>query len=290
MAKIAVVGATGNTGSATVKELQSIGEKPLCVVRNMDKARQGLGSDVDIAVADLDDRASLQAAFSNVDRVMIVTGHNPKSDVQQINIIEAANSADVKFILKVSGGRAVVGPNVESIVGRGHHTVEQVLEKSGISWCLLRPGLFMQNTFAAAGMIKADGKMVMPFAKDLKLPFIDVRDTGAVAARILQKPDKHVGKTYEFTGAQSTYGEFAQVFAEVLGKQIIYIPASLEAAENNMRAKNMPDWLVGHMLAIAKLGASGGLSEENTQPIKDIVGRPPRTTKQFVQDYKAMFS
>ena len=264
MEKIAVVGATGNTGSAAIKELKAIGENPLCVVRNADKARQMLGADADIAVADVDDRAALQKAFAGVDRLLIVTGHNPKSDVQQVNVIEAAKTAGVKFIVKVSGGRAVVGPDVDLIVGRGHYVVEQVLEKSGIAWCLLRPGLFMQNTMALAGSIKADGKMVLPFAKDLKLPFVDVRDTGAVAARILQAPEKHIGKTYEFTGAQSNYEEFAEVFSEVLGKPITYVAAPLEAAEAGMKARNMPEWLVGHMMAIARTGAAGGLSRENT--------------------------
>src|SRR4051794_27563834 len=132
MEKIAVVGATGNTGSAAIKELKAIGENPVCVVRNANKARQMLGADADIAVADLDDRAALQKAFAGIDRLLIVTGHNPKSDVQQVNVIEAAKTAGVKFIVKVSGGRAVVGPNVDSIVGRGHYVVEQALEKSGI--------------------------------------------------------------------------------------------------------------------------------------------------------------
>ena len=34
---IAVVGATGNTGRAAVRELIALGENPLCVVRNPDK-------------------------------------------------------------------------------------------------------------------------------------------------------------------------------------------------------------------------------------------------------------
>jgi uncharacterized protein YbjT (DUF2867 family) len=91
-----------------------------------------------------------------VDRLLIVTGHNPTTDSQQINIIEAAKAAGVKFVLKVSRGRAVVGPDVDSVVGRGHYTVEQALQKSGIAWCILRPGLFMQNTFAQATAIKND--------------------------------------------------------------------------------------------------------------------------------------
>ena len=119
---IAVVGATGNTGRATVKELKALGENPLCVVRNADKAKEVLGADANTAVAELDDRAGLQKALEGVERVFIVTGHNPKSDAQQINMIEAAKAAGAKFILKVSGGRDVVGPAVELVIGRGHHT------------------------------------------------------------------------------------------------------------------------------------------------------------------------
>ena len=52
----AVVGATGNTGRAVVKELKGLGENPVCVVRNADKAKEVLGADTKTAVAELDDR------------------------------------------------------------------------------------------------------------------------------------------------------------------------------------------------------------------------------------------
>ena len=52
----AVIGATGNTGRAVVKELKGLGENPICVVRNADKAREVLGGDTKTAVAELDDR------------------------------------------------------------------------------------------------------------------------------------------------------------------------------------------------------------------------------------------
>ncbi len=289
MAKIAVVGATGNTGRATVKELKALGENPLCVVRNLDKAREVLGADANVRVADVDDRASLGTVLKGIERVFIVTGHNPKSDAQQINVIEAAKAAGAKFILKVSGGRDVVGPDAESIVGRGHHAVEEALKKSGVAWCVLSPGLFMQNVLGQAASIKNDGKMVLPFPKDLKISFIDVRDTAAVAARILLDPDKHAGKVYDFTGVQTTYEDFAKVMSEVLGQPVSYVGASLEAAEAGMKSRNMPDWLVGHMLAIARVGARGGFTAEKTEPIRDIVGRAPISTRQFVQDHKAAF-
>jgi NAD(P)H dehydrogenase (quinone) len=286
---IAVVGATGNTGRAVVKELKALGQDPVCVVRNADKAREVLGADARAAVAELTDRAALEKALRGVTRLFVVTGHNPQMAEQQNNVLDAALKAGAKYLVRVSGGRAVVGPDAESVVGRGHHAVEERLRNSGIGWVILRPGLFMQNTFAQAALIKNDGKMVLPFAKDLPLAFIDVRDTGAVGAHIVLDPAPHAGKTYEFTGTVTNYGEFAGMFSQVLGKTIAYVEATLDQAEQALKARGLPDWLVAHQIAIAKLAAKGAFSTENPQPIHDILKRAPITTRQFVEDHRNLF-
>jgi len=287
---IAVIGATGNTGRAVVKELRALGQDPVCVVRNVDKAREVLGANAKTAVAELTDRAALEKALQGVDRVFVVTGHNPQMVEQQTNILEAAKKAGVKYLVRVSGGRAVVGPNVESVVGRGHHAIEETMNKSGMAWVNLRPGLFMQNTLGQAASIKADSKMVLPFPGDLPIAFIDVRDTGALGARIMLDPAPHAGKTYEFTGVTTNYGDFAKVFSEVLGRPISYVAATPEQAEQGMKSRGMPDWLVTHLVSIARGGANGAFSNENTKLIRDIVGRAPITTRQFVEDHKGVFS
>jgi NAD(P)H dehydrogenase (quinone) len=286
----AVVGATGNTGRAVVKELKGLGENPLCIVRNVEKAKEVLGADTRTAVAELDDRAGMERALAGCKRVFIVTGHNPKSAEQQINVIEAAKAAGAEYIVKVSGGRAVIGPNVESVNGRAHYQIEEHLKKCGLQWCILSPGLFMQNILGQAANIKNEGKIVQPWPKDLPVALIDVRDTGALGARVLRDPAKHAGKIYSFTGVSTTYGDFAKVIGDVLGKPITYVELSLEQAEQGMQARGMPDWLVAHLIAIARAGANGAFSKENTQPIRDIVGRAPISTRQFVQDHKAAFS
>jgi uncharacterized protein YbjT (DUF2867 family) len=241
-------------------------------------------------VVDITDRPALQKALQGVKRVFVVTGHNPQAGDQQINILEAAKAAGVEFFAKVSGGRAIVGPDAETVVGRGHHAVEEAMKGSGLAWVILRPGLFMQNTLAQAQSIKSEGKMVLAYPKDLPIAFIDVRDTGAVGARILLDPSRHAGKTYEFTGATTTFEQFARVFSDVLGKPVAYVGASLDQAEQGMKARGMPDWLVAHMLAVARAGAKGGFSDENTQPIQEIVGRSPLTTREFVEAHKAAFT
>ena len=286
---IAVVGATGNTGRAAVRELRALGETPLCVVRNEARAREVLGEDSKIAIAELTDRPALEKALTGIKSVFVVTGHNPQSDEQQIHVLEAAKAAGVDFFVKVSGGRAVVGPDAESIVGRGHYKVEEAMKKSGLRWAILRPGLFMQNTLAQAPLIKNESKMALAFPKDVPLAFVDTRDSGAFAAHVVRDPGKHAGKTYEYTGVRSSFGEFAKNFSELLGRPITYVELSLEQAEQAMKGRGMPDWLVAHQIAVARAAAKGGFSNENTQPILEILGRSPLTIKQFIEDHKAAF-
>ena len=76
----------------------------------------------------------------------------------------------------------------------------------------------------------------------------------------------------------------------MLGRKIAYVPVTVEQNEAAMKARNMPDWLIAHLVTIARIGNAGGFSTENTQPIRDIVKRDPITTKQFVEDFRSVFS
>jgi NAD(P)H dehydrogenase (quinone) len=288
---VAVVGATGNTGRAVVKELRALGHNPVCVVRNADKAREVLGADAKTAIAELTDRTALEKALAGAESVFVVTGHNPGMVEQQNNILDAALGAGAKYLVRVGGGRAVARADSESVVGRGHAAIEERLASSGIGWVILRPGLFMQNVLGASAMIKDEGKLAVAYAcaKDQQVALIDVRDTGAIGARILIDPAPHVGKTYEFTGAPTTYDEFADVFSQVLGRKIVYVEKNLEQSEQILRSRQMPDWLIAHVLMLGKVGAQGAFSVADTNPIENIVGRAPITTKQFVEDFKPAF-
>ena len=114
--------------------------------------------------------------------------------------------------------------------------------------------------------------------------------TPALLARILLDPAPHVGNVYEFTGVRSNFAEFAEVFSQVLGRKITYIAVPFEQAEQAMKGRGMPDWLITHQRTAAEIAANGGLATEVTEPIRSIVGREPLTLKQFVEDHKAAFN
>jgi hypothetical protein len=140
------------------------------------------------------------------------------------------------------------------------------------------------------GSLIKDGKIVVPVAKDKPMALTDVRDTGALGARVIADAARYAGQTIEFTGKLTNYGNFADDFSQALGRPVACITTTVEQAEQTMKSRNMPDWLVMHLVLIAKLSIDGAFSVENTKPIRDIVGRDPITTRQFVEDHKAMFS
>ena len=287
---IAVIGATGNTGRTVVKELRALGQNPVCVVRNADKAREVLGADAKTAVAELTDRPALERALDGVQSVFVVTGHNSGMAELQNSVLDAALKVGTQYLVRVSGARAAAKTDSGSLVGRGHAAINERLKASNIKWVILSPSMFMQNMLGQAASIKTDSKIGLPFTKDLPVTPIDVRDTGAVGARIIFDPEPHAGKIYDLTGKVTTHGAIAEVFSQVLGRPVTYVAITPEQAEQGMKARGMPDWLVEHNVALAKVGAAGGFSTEHAELIEDLVARAPITTKQFVEDFKAVFS
>ena len=84
--------------------------------------------------------------------------------------------------------------------------------------------------------------------------------------------------------------QIAEALSQALGKTVNYIPVTLEQNEQAVRSRGLPDWLVTHLLLVARATATGGFSKVNVKPIVDIVGRDPITAKKFVEDFKAAFA
>lgn len=287
---IGVIGATGNIGRVVVKELKQFGQDPVCVVRDANKAREVLGADAKIAVADLADTAALKRTLRGVTSLSVVMGNDPQMLELENNVLDAAMSADAEYLVRVSGTSTVSVPDCESFVGRCHCAMEERLRKCGMQWAILQPGVFTQNALMQAASIKSDSKMVWPFAGNLPLAMTDVRDIGAIGARVLMDRASHAGKTYSFTGELTTFEQFAEVLSQALRRKITYVAITAEQLEKEMKAFGVPDWMISHLVAMSRLGASGGFSVEDTKPIHDLLKRPPLSTTQFVEDYKALFA
>lgn len=284
---IGVIGGTGTTGRGVVAALQAKGADFRCLVRDMAAAAETLGGDVELVQADVDDPASIEAGLAGCDKLFLLTGHNPGMAAQQIGAIEAAKRAGVTDVVKLSGGDSIVQEVTKSKIGHAHWQVEEALKASGMDWTILRPGFFMQNFLNMAGMVKGQGKVMMPVPTDVKIGMIDVRDTGDVAAAVLTS-DGHNGKTYFLAGILATPGDFTAALSRELGTEIPFVQVPMEGAVGAMKEQGMPDWLIHHQSTLLGFVAEGRLGAVNDY-VAQLSGHAPRTFDGFVKDNAGAF-
>jgi uncharacterized protein YbjT (DUF2867 family) len=277
---ILVTGATGKIGVEVVRLLGEAGVPARALLRNPDKAKGWKG--IEVVQGDLDDAASVAAALAGVDTVLLLTAANAK---QEKAVIDASVRAGVKKMVKISAMGA--SPESPIALARGHAESEAALQRSGMAWTILRPGMFAQNFLAFAPSIKAAGQFSAS-VKDGRVAPIDARDIAAVAVKALVEPG-HEGKTYALTGAEAiTHAEMAEKIGAAIGKPVRYVDVPLEETRAAVTRAGMPAWLVEDMLGFQSAIAAGGAGGVSGD-VERILGRKPRSFDDFAHDYAAAF-
>ena len=138
---ILVIGGTGNVGRQVVAQLRERGADFRVLSRDWRRARELLG-DVEVVEGDYDHPETLRPALKGVDHLFLLTPGSPEQVAREGAIVEAAQRAEVRHIVKQSVcGAALDSP---SVLVRWHAEAERLVESSGLGWTFLRPTLFMQ--------------------------------------------------------------------------------------------------------------------------------------------------
>ncbi len=124
---IAVIGGTGVPGIYVVRGLLEAGQALRCIVRDVDGALEKLGGDVELAVGDVTDSASIEAGCAGCDALFLLTPHNPALGKQQSDAIDAAKRAGVARIVKLAG--MMINP--EMLIPGQHVVAENHRGKAG---------------------------------------------------------------------------------------------------------------------------------------------------------------
>jgi uncharacterized protein YbjT (DUF2867 family) len=280
MLKILVTGATGNVGAEVIRLLQQQNCHAIAAVRNLDKAEQILGKNIHYIAFDFTNPNTFNDAFVGVNKLFLVRPPalaNVRKEIAPA--LQAAIAAGVEHVVFLS----ILGAERNKIVP--HAQIERYITELGIKATFLRASFFMQNLNTTHKEdIKTRNELFLP-AGNGKTSFIDVRDIGAVAVRALIE-DGHLNRAYPLTGNEAlTYYEVADIFTSVLGKQIRYTNPSLLKFIWVMRSRGLKLEFVLIMAAIyttARLGLAGAVTS-NTEK---LLGRPPLTVRQYVEDYR----
>lgn len=284
---ITVTGSTGTIGSELVRLLSAAGAPTRAVYRRS-RNTQALPGVVWLK-ADLRDETVLEPVLAGTARLFLLSGNDAGFGKLQIDTLRAAERLGVQHVVKLSALGASNHSN--STIAREHWEVEQALQQSRMTWTMLRPHAFMQNWLGdIAESVRAEGAIYSPIA-DGRVPFIDTRDIAAVAAEVLLNPDAHAGRRYFLTGSEAVgLGDVAAALSEVTGRTVTYRPISMDEARARMEARGIDAQLIDAMLAIAAYQKAGGATSKVSDSVERILGRPPRTIRDFARDYGNQFT
>ena len=285
-ALITVTGSTGTIGSELVRLLSAAGVDIRALHRDVRKTRTL--PNVAWVRADLEDTRGLKVALDRTDRLFLLTGNEPDFARTQIGVVRAAEELGVRHVVKLSALGA--SDHSRSTIAREHWAVEQALLSTRLQWTILRPHAFMQNWLGdVAEWVRAEGVIYAPIG-DARVPFIDTRDIAVVAAEVLLHAEAHVGQKYVLTGGEAVgYADLADALSEATGRTIAYRPITMEEARARLTARGVAPTTIDAMLAIAAYQRAGGPTATISPNVERILGRPPRTIRDFARDYASRF-
>ena len=172
-----------------------------------------------------------------------------------------------------SGARRLV-----LLAGRGEpesESAEQAVRDSGADLTILRSTWFSQN-FSEDYLLEPvlAGEVALP-AGDTPEPFVDADDIADVAVAALTE-DGHVGRLYELTGPRLlTFAEAVHEIAEATGREIRYVPVSIDEYATAATGQGVPDEVID-ILTYLFGEVLDGRNAHLADGVQRALGREPR--------------
>ncbi len=234
---VLVLGGTGHYGSLIVKSLLAKGEAVRVLSRNVAKAREILGNNLEIITGDITSKESVIAVLKQAKAVIFcISALNWKSikRIRQIErdavlaVLEEAKRAGIARIVYLSGyelrADLLVQLHLEKF-GEIKLEVEAALAQSDFNWTILGCAPSMELFFA----FLRKGKMIVPGGGPPALPTISPDDVGEIAAQTVLRLDLG-GKRYRLTGPEAlSFPEAARLISEMISKpiKVVKLPLGL---------------------------------------------------------------
>jgi NADH dehydrogenase len=226
---IAIVGATGLLGSEVTRRLAASGRRVRAITRSAERAASLATSGVEVRVADLTNRASLDAALDGVTTVfaaahgLVGRGRNRSSNVDDAGhrmLIDAASARGVDRFVYTS----VLGARSGHPAPFWHikAAIEEYLSASGLTYIILRPAAFMElhaHELIGKAVLKG-GTAVILGRGERPLNFVSVRDVATFATMAITTPGLS-DTTIEIGGPDNLCrNEVAALYARLSGRPL----------------------------------------------------------------------
>jgi uncharacterized protein YbjT (DUF2867 family) len=277
MSPILVTGATGRLGQLIVARLVEQKRQVRILTRRPEAAHGLFGTTVQIAAGEFADRISLNAALRGIGTLLLLSPISQRLAADQIAVANAAESAGVRRIIKISGSDWTIDPPGSSISGDAHAAVEQYLRRLPVESISLRPNAWMQVSLAHTIAQVLAGNPVTAANLDAGIGYIDARDIADVAVHLLLA-EKIAGGALNLTGqAVKTPRQIADLIATALGRRVA-------AIEKRPPAVSLDTDFEHRAVAQFATLIAAGRAAVTTDAVASLLGRPPRSVENFILD------
>ena len=283
--KIVVTGVPGNVGDEVVRYLLEANQDLRALSLDPRDLKGKLDLDVECCEFDFTRESTFERSFENAKKMFLLRPP-PMKDVKRdlFPSIDAAVESGIEHFVFLS----LMGVNPKT----PHFKVEKYLKKlhkrKGIFYTFLRPSFFMQNLNTAhVETIRDEDQIFLPAGKG-KTSFIDVRDVGAITAKVLSEPG-HENKAYTLTGNQALdYFQVATIFSNVLGREIIYPKPSFKKFAEKLSEKGYKrDYI--KVMKMLYFFVRRGAGSKVTSTAEELLERKPTSFHDYVEDYAHWF-
>jgi NAD(P)H dehydrogenase (quinone) len=221
----AITGITGKVGGALARALLADHLPVRAVVRDIKKGRFWESQGCEIALAEMQDPASLTAAFTGTDGVFILPPpeFDPAPGFPEARAVIAALKAALESACpnKVVYLSTIGAQSTKSNLLTQHTLIEEALGQLPMAITFLRPGWFMENAEWDVASARDQG-MIASFLQplDKPVPMVATADIGRVASELLQQ--NWIGKrVVELEGPKRiSPQEIGASFAKILGHAV----------------------------------------------------------------------
>jgi uncharacterized protein YbjT (DUF2867 family) len=236
--RILVTGATGAQGGSVARQLLARRELDVRVMTRTPgtvEAAELRALGAEVVRGDMFDGASLRAAMSSVQGVFGVTSyweHFERERELGRNLIEACVRAGVEHLVLSTQPpvrRLTQGDlNVPCMDIKAETAVRALAY--GVPTTFVQLAFYYDNfTTLFAPQRRLDGTYELSFPQgDTKLAGFAVEDTGAVVARLFERPDEFIDRHLNLVGDDLTARDYAAIMSRITGSVIRYRHVSRE--------------------------------------------------------------
>ncbi|MET7296649.1 NAD(P)H-binding protein [Streptomyces griseoloalbus] len=283
-----ITGATGTTGSETVRLLLERGHRVRAFVhREDDRSRALAATGAEVVVGDLLDFHDVSAAMRGVSGAYFCYPIAPGLLDATVVFAQAATEAGVRSVVnmsQISARREAV-----SNAARQHWLSERLLDRTPLLTAHLRPTFFAEWLSWWWGRQGDEGVLRLPLGNGRHAPVAGI-DQAYVITAVLENPEPHDRQIYTLHGPEEMdHHGIAEAMSRALGIPVTYEPIGIDEFAQGLASLGKTAHLVQHLSNVA-VDYQNGVFQGTNNLIEVVGNRSPLSVEEFVGERKEAFA